>query len=221
MERTAYSTFIFDFDLTLADSSTGILISFKETLAHYGYPLPDDRTIYNTIGMTVHDALCLLSGVPAHPLVDEMRAYYSRVSDGQMSANTFFYPDTARVLNGLKAAGAKTAIVSTKHRRRITESFAMKLPDASVDLIVGGEDVASAKPDPEGLNKAIALLCADRTSVLYVGDSYIDAQTAQNACVAFAAVTTGSTPTERFSAYPCVTVSPTLSGILTRLRIAI
>lgn len=48
-----YKYFVFDFDLTLADSSEGILECFKHVLKEFGYPPKDDRTIYNTIGMTL------------------------------------------------------------------------------------------------------------------------------------------------------------------------
>lgn len=46
-----YRYFVFDFDLTLADSSEGILECFKHVLKEFGYPPKDDRTIYNTIGI--------------------------------------------------------------------------------------------------------------------------------------------------------------------------
>ena len=55
-----YRYFVFDFDLTLADSSEGILECFKHVLKEFGYPPKDDRTIYNTIGMTPVDAFDLL-----------------------------------------------------------------------------------------------------------------------------------------------------------------
>ena len=50
MSKTkSFDAFIFDFDLTLADSSKGILKCFKHTLSEFGYDIPDDNTIYNTI----------------------------------------------------------------------------------------------------------------------------------------------------------------------------
>ena len=79
-----------------------------------------------------------------------------------------------------------------------------------MDFTIGGEMVKSPKPDPEGLNRAIEAVGADRGEVLYCGDTTIDAATAQNGGVDFAAVLNGTTPAEDFGAYPCVHVAPDL-----------
>ena len=71
-----YKAYIFDFDLTLADSSRGILECFKHTLAHFGCDIPDDTTIYNTIGHTLQDSFDILTGIPMNPLREDMRKIY-------------------------------------------------------------------------------------------------------------------------------------------------
>jgi phosphoglycolate phosphatase len=53
--------------------------------------------------------------------------------------------------------------------------------------------------------------------VLYIGDNYIDALTAQNAQVDFAAVTTGSTTAEEFKKYSNVYVGTSLTDIFQHL----
>lgn len=209
-----YKAYIFDFDLTLADSSKGILECFKHTLAHFGYEIPEDRTIYNTIGLTIQDSFDILTNTPMNPLREEMRTVYVEKANEVMSANTFFYEDTLPTLEKLRAEGAKIAIVSTKMRYRIVESFEMQLGAHPYDLIVGLDDVSVPKPDPQGLNKAMELLGIKPDETLYVGDSYIDAETAVNAGVDFAAVTTGSTDKESFMRYPHKVIGSTLSEIL-------
>lgn len=209
-----FGTFIFDFDLTLADSSKGILICFRETLRHFGYPVPDDRTIFGTIGKTVPDSLDILTGIPNNPQREEMRRFYVRTADTYMVANTEFYPETAAVLAALKAAHCRTAVVSTKFRYRIEESFREKLPQETVELLIGGEDVSHHKPAPDGLLLALETLHADLQTALYVGDSYIDAQTAMAAGVAFGAVLTGSTTREEFLRYPCVGIGENLGELM-------
>jgi phosphoglycolate phosphatase len=68
-------------------------------------------------------------------------------------------------------------------------------------VIVGGEDVAAHKPDPESLHLAMARLGAEPGRALYAGDSVTDAETARRAGILFAAVLSGATPREAFSAY--------------------
>jgi phosphoglycolate phosphatase len=49
--------------------------------------------------------------------------------------------------------------------------------------------------------------------VLYIGDSYIDAETALNSGVDFAGVTTGSTTKEDFEKYPHIYIGSSLLDI--------
>jgi phosphoglycolate phosphatase len=69
------------------------------------------------------------------------------------------------------------------------------------EVIVGGEDVAAHKPDPESLVLALGKLRADHNNSLYVGDSVVDAKTAENAGVPFVAVLSGVTPRESFGGF--------------------
>ena len=82
-----------------------------------------------------------------------------------------------------------------------------------MDIIVGGEDVTRAKPDPQGLDLIIERFGADKSDVLYIGDSYIDAETALNSGVDFAGVTTGSTTKEDFEKYPYIYIGSSLLDI--------
>ena len=212
-----YKAYIFDFDLTLADSSKGILICFKHTLSEFGYPIPSDKEIYNTIGMTLVDAFDVLTGIPNNSQREEMRLVYVKKADEEMVRNTFFYDNTLAILQTLQNAGVKVGIVSTKFRYRIEDTFKYQGGSFPVDEIVGGEDVFNAKPSPDGLNIIIERLKVDRCDVLYIGDSYIDAETAQNAGVDFAGVTTGSTSKIDFERYPHIYIGKDLLDIFTSI----
>ncbi|MDE6148997.1 MAG: HAD-IA family hydrolase [Ruminococcus sp.] len=212
-----YKAYIFDFDLTLADSSKGILICFKHTLSEFGYPIPSDREIYNTIGMTLVDAFDELTGIPNNPQREEMRLVYVKKADEEMVRNTFFYDNTLAILQTLQNAGVKVGIVSTKFRYRIEDTFKCQAGSFPVDEIVGGEDVSNAKPSPDGLNLIIERLKVNKCDVLYIGDSYIDAETAQNAGVDFAGVTTGSTSKIDFEKYHHIYIGKDLLDIFTAI----
>lgn len=212
-----YKAYIFDFDLTLADSSKGILICFKHTLSEFGYPIPSDREIYNTIGMTLVDAFDVLTGIPNNPQREEMRLVYVKKADEEMVRNTFFYDNTLAILQTLQNAGVKVGIVSTKFRYRIEDTFKYQGGSFPVDEIVGGEDVFNAKPAPDGLELMVKRLNMDKSDVLYIGDSYIDAEAAKNAGVDFAGVTTGSTSIIDFERYPHIYIGKDLLDIFTSI----
>jgi len=197
-----YKAYVFDFDLTLADSSEAILMCFKHTLAEFGYPIPDDSVIFNTIGLTLAEAFDILTGVENNPKREEMRKVYVKKADEVMVRHTYFYDNVLAILQTLQNAGVKVGILSTKYRYRIEDTFAQQAGSFPYDEIIGGEDVENAKPSPDGLELMVERLGVDKADILYVGDSYIDAQTAQNAGVDFAGVLTGSTTREDFSKYP-------------------
>lgn len=208
-----YKAYIFDFDLTLADSSKGIILCFGEVLRRFGYPVPEDKVIFDTIGMTFKDTFDILTGVKDNPKCEEMRKTAVKVSDEVMSKNTFFYDNVIAVLQSLQNAGVKIGIVSSKMRFRIVETFEMQAHCHPYDLIVGFEDVSKPKPDPEGIEFAIDKFNVDRSEVLYVGDSFIDAETAMNAGVDFAGVTTGSTDADALKKYPNVYVGDSVLDV--------
>lgn len=208
-----YKYFVFDFDLTLADSSQGILECFKHVLKEYNYPEKDDTTIYNTIGLTLVDAFDLLTDTPNNPKREEMRKAYVKKADEVMVKHTYFYDDTIAILQTLQNAGVKVGIVSTKYRYRIVDTFKQQAGSFPVDIVIGGEDVKAAKPDPQGLELIIERFGADKQDVLYIGDSYIDAETAQYAGVDFAGVTTGSTSKADFEKYPNIYIGKSLLDI--------
>ncbi len=82
-----------------------------------------------------------------------------------------------------------------------------------VDFIVGGEDVRIAKPAPEGLLCAVSRAVCDKSEVLYLGDSVVDAETAQAAGVDFAGVLHGMTTREALEVYPHVAIVDDLRRI--------
>lgn len=214
MAANMFDTFVFDFDLTLADSSKAILKCFRHTFAEFGFDIPDDTTIYNTIGLTLEQAFEVLAGVKDAETKKEMRVCYVKKADEVMAAGTVFFPGAVSALEKLKSKGFKVGIVSTKYRYRIVETFEKQGVSPDGVEIIGGEDVTAHKPDPSGLNMIIERLGSEREKVLYVGDSYIDAETAVNAGVSFGGVTTGSTSGEKFAEYPCIAVAENVGRLI-------
>ena len=122
--------------------------------------------------------------------------------------------ETVNVLSALKKSNAKIGIISTKYRYRIKECLDRNLDENIVDIIIGGEDVEHPKPSPEGLKFAIKQLDLEKSSVLYIGDSTVDAETALHAAVDFAGVLNGVTTSDELAAYPHVAVMNDLNGLL-------
>lgn len=209
-----YKTYLFDFDYTLADSSKGIVICFRNVLERHRHTGISDQQIKRTIGKTLVESFALLSGVTDADTLEEYRKEYVKEADRFMTANTRLFPETVSVLQALKEEGAKVGIISTKYRYRIMELAKDHIPEGAIDLIVGGEDVKTAKPSPEGVCMALCKLKTEKEDTLYIGDSTVDAETAQAAGVDFAGVLHGATTAEELAAYPHVKIMTDLNGLL-------
>lgn len=208
-----YTTYLFDFDYTLVDSSRGIVTCFQIVLHRHGYTKVTEGAIKRTIGKTLEDSFSILTGITDTEQLIALRKEYSKESDTYMNVNTFLFPDTVSTLIKLKDQGAKLGIISTKHRYRIQSFLEGKTPDGLFDIIVGGEDVSTPKPDPEGVLYAIGQLNADAGKTIYIGDSTVDAETAQAAEITFVGVTNGMTTREELQVYPNLQIIGSLSEL--------
>ena len=209
-----YTTYLFDFDYTLADSSRGIVTCFHNVLTRHGYTEVTDDDIKRTIGKTLEDSFSILTGVTDAGQLAGFKAEYRKEADTHMTVNTVLFLETKSVLTALKDSGARIGIISTKYRFRIKELLNQHFPEDFMDIIVGGEDVKAAKPSPEGLLLAIKRLHVSKAETLYIGDSTVDAETAQAAGVDFAGVTHGVTTAKELEKYPHRKIMNTLEELL-------
>ena len=197
--KMEYGTYLFDFDYTLADSSRGIVICFRNVLTRHGHTDVTDESIKRTIGKTLEDSFSILTGITDKNTLISYKKEYVKEADIHMTANTKFFPETVAVLKALKKRGAQIGIISTKYRYRIHEMVDQHFPNKFFDIIIGGEDVKKAKPSPQGLLKALRCLHRKKKDTLYIGDSIIDAQTALLAGVDFVGVLNGMTTREELA----------------------
>lgn len=209
-----YKAYLFDFDYTLADSSRGIVMCFRDVLARHGYASVSDDEIRRTIGKTLEESFAILSGVTDADRLELFRKEYVAKADSCMTANTRFFPETVGVLRKLKGNGAKIAVISTKYRYRILEFTDKAIGENFFDMVVGGEDVSQPKPSPEGVWLAMRHLGCGVGECLYVGDSIVDAGTARSANVDFAGVLHGTTTRSELAVFPHVDIMDSLNGLV-------
>ncbi|MDV2447153.1 serine kinase [Elizabethkingia anophelis] len=209
-----YNTYIFDFDYTLADSSKGIIMCFRYVLENYGYHDISDYQIKLTIGKTLEESFSILTGITDKETLTLYAKEYVKKADDWMTANTVLFPETSAVLHALKERGYKIGIVSTKYRYRIMEFVEKEFPKEFFDIVIGAEDVRAHKPDPAGLILAINSLQSGLERCLYIGDSIIDAKTAQAIGVDFYGVLNGITTREELLIYPHIKIADNLNDLV-------
>lgn len=213
-----YKALIFDFDYTLGDSTQGIVQSVLFALAKLGEEPKTTEEIRKTIGLSLKETYFALSNRNDEESALLFDKYFKEKADEVMVPSTQIYEPVKDFFSYLREKDCKIGIVTTKFHYRIDAILAKFAMNDMVDVIVGGEDVKTPKPDPEGLLYAIKQLQLEKKDILYIGDSVVDAKTAQGAEVDFAGVLTGTTSAEDFEKFKNVCIADNLYGIQMLLK---
>jgi len=174
-----YDLLIFDLDGTLVDSAADIARALNATLVEAGLPTHSVESVIRMVGagasQLVERAVGPIEPSRARELTVKFRARYTE----EPVIDTRMYPGVAETMAAL---GKFTKAVVTNKPGRLARTILTELGLAHYFMAVLGEDdVARRKPDPEGVDRLRALAGAPRERVLLVGDSPVDAATAQAA----------------------------------------
>ncbi len=195
---------VFDFDLTLVDSRAGIASCHAYAMRELALPNADSKVAEATamIGLPAHEVFALL--FPGNDQADEYVRLYQVRAGEIMTASTSLLPGARETIEALRRRSVRLGIVSTKLRVRVEEFLRREGLLSSFDAVIGPEDVPTYKPDPEGLLLALERLGVEKSEALYVGDTLIDAETAQSAGVSFIAVLSGFVREEQFEGFEAI-----------------
>lgn len=205
-----YQAVLFDFDYTLGDATDSIYEGFCYGFEKMGLERPDREAVRQTVGHILEDEFTMVTGETDPHRRTEFRRWFQEKVEGRQAELTLLFPGAEELLHALHDRGVKLGVVTSKRCTTLRDILRRYDLLELMDFTVGGEMVQAPKPDPEGLNRGIAAVGVDKNWVLYCGDTTIDAATAQNAGVPFAAVLNGTTPAENFKAFPCVHIAPDL-----------
>jgi phosphoglycolate phosphatase len=209
---------VFDFDLTLADSTAAITECSGYALRALGLPRAEPEHVHRTIGLTLAQSFVALTGRSDPALEAQYARHFISRADEVMVPGARIYPSVAGMLGSLRERGVRLGIVSSELRHRIQAILGKERLEHIVDVVLGAEDVTAHKPDPQGLNAALARLKAGAARSLYVGDHVIDAQTAARAGVGFVAVRTGATSPDAWASDAPTDIISDVGELLPLLR---
>jgi len=211
-ERTIlqYQAILFDFDYTLGDATESIYEGYCYGFTQMGHPQPTLETVRQSVGYTLEDGYSILTGDRSPERRQEFRDWFRQKVEKRQAQTTRLFPGAEDLLTALHSQGVKTGIVTSKHLAALNAILERYNLLPVLDFTIGGEGVSHPKPDPQGLELALAALCVPKSAVLYCGDTVLDAGAAQNAGIPFSAVLNGTTQAEAFTAFPCVHIAPDL-----------
>jgi pyrophosphatase PpaX len=173
-------TVLFDLDGTIVNTNELIVQSFLHSLEGQTPSLVTRDHIIPNMGRPLIEQMVDFSGrEEVADLIDKYRSFNLSKHDELVTE----FPHVRTVIAELHANGIKIGIVTSKIRQ--TTSMGLKLAglDTFISSIVTIEDVAKAKPDPEGIFRALRELNGKPEETIMVGDSHYDIEAAQNAGV--------------------------------------
>jgi phosphoglycolate phosphatase len=211
---------IFDFDLTLVESTEGVTDCANYALQALGLPTVSTDRVRQTIGLTLPHTFHALSGTDDAALMRAYLEHYRMRADAVMLDMVSFIPGAGDALSAIRDLGFRTGVVSSRFRYRIAAMLDRAGLCPAIDVVVGAEDVARHKPDPEGIHKALRALEVTAGRAFYVGDHQVDAEAAAAAGVRFVAVLSGVTGRGGWTSHDAVSVIDSVADLPGVLQIA-
>ncbi|MDO4988468.1 MAG: HAD family hydrolase [Synergistes sp.] len=205
---------IFDFDMTLVDSSYAIVDCMNELAAKFGLREMTRERLLPFLSYTLVDTWREYWGDAKKEWLD----YYTNDVIEHELRDMHLYPNAKRVIETLSSSGVRLAVAS--NRRNVKKVLdAVGLTDY-FDTLVGVNDVASPKPAPDVILKAAEILNVPLDSVVYVGDTDFDITAAKSAPVKGIGMTTGSFTRDKLEKCGAWRVCDDLLEILPLLGVA-
>lgn len=186
-----YQTVIFDLDGTLLDTLDDLANAVNHALQSFGLKTRTKEEVRSFVGNGVVNLMQRAVGeeyLQQSNILAAFREYYKAHCEDKTKP----YDGVMKLLTELKKRGIKTAVVSNK-----MDSAVKALTKTYFDGLIGdavGENEAAGirkKPAPDSLIAVMEKLGVDKQSTVYVGDSEVDIQTADNAGVDCISVTWG------------------------------
>ena len=179
-----FSYFIFDLDGTILDTILDISIAMNEALKLCGYDYSYSkeetmRLVGDGADKAVERALTFhnqdLRGFSA------LKSAYMPLYKARQNDHACPFPNEKESLTKLKEKGAKLFVVTNKPDALAKVVVESHYGQGFFEGIVGARDGVPVKPDPTSLNQLVEQHHIDKSKALYIGDSGVDLQTAENA----------------------------------------
>lgn len=184
---------IFDLDGTLLDTLQDLGDSCNAILEQHGYPTHPlvvyKKFVGNGVQKLIERALPeeARTAETITVLLGAFKTYYEQ----KPVSHTRSYPGIVSLLQELKSLGYLISVASNKYHEAVIPLMQQYFPDIPFDLVLGHRAGHPAKPDPAIVLDSLETLGVDKQNCLYVGDSSVDMDTANNAGVTAIGVTWG------------------------------
>jgi len=190
------SLLIFDLDGTLLDTVADLAASTNYALQLCGFPTHESDAYRFFVGNGINKLFerALPTEEKTQENILRIRKHFLEYYWIHNTDLTTPYPGITSLLVSLQKAGIKLAVASNKYQKGTEKLIQHFFPEINFVAVYGQRDGIPAKPDPTVVYDILAIAKVDKQEALYIGDSGVDMQTAQNSGLEAAGVTWGFRP---------------------------
>ena len=187
----SYQLLIFDLDGTILDTLEDLYLSVNYALKKQDFPERSLEEVRNFVGNGIRKLIerAVPEGTEEQKIQQvhqEFTEYYAL----HCKDNTRPYAGITEVLKTCREKGIKTAVVSNKADYAVQILCKDYFPEL-FDIAVGEKQGVKRKPAPDSVQAVLNALQIPKEQALYIGDSDVDIQTAENAGMHCISVTWG------------------------------
>ena len=208
---------ILDLDGTLLYTVPDIAVATNQALAACGYPVHSEEEIASYIGNGINKLFerALPENARSQDEVLRIRNLFLPYYNEHCADATRPFDGIPELLAGICRHGIKVAVASNKYHPATVKLMQHFFPEIPFCAVFGEREGVPRKPEPVivwDILREAGIHCPavdgpgrnfpdERPSVLYVGDSGVDMQTAVNAGIEAVAVTWGCRTREELASY--------------------
>ena len=176
-----YKAVIFDLDGTLLDTLDDLSDAGNRALAAHGFPTHPPEAYRYFVGDGMRSLCQRILGNHATPdNIEKVQQAFAADYAQNSAVKTAPYDGIPALLGALKTRGLPLAVLSNKPDSMTCQVIERYFPGVFT-IARGQQEGIPRKPAPDGALAIIKQLKLPESQILYIGDSGVDMQTAQNA----------------------------------------
>ena len=186
-----YDTVIFDLDGTLLNTIDDLADGVNYCMRKFGLKEHSVDQVRQFVGNGIRKLMeRAIPGGETHPEFETIFEPFKEYYTAHCRIKTKAYPGIEEMLKTLKDKTVKMAIVSNKNMDAVRELNEIYFSEY-ISLAVGDTAGVRRKPYPDSVLHAMQLLDSRKEHTVYVGDSEVDKETAENAGMDYVLVSWG------------------------------
>ncbi|MGI5825530.1 MAG: HAD family hydrolase [Bacillota bacterium] len=176
-----YDTILWDLDGTLLYTLTDLTNSVNAALTQFNQPAHSQEKVRQFVGNGIRRLMeRAVPGGKNNPLFPEIFAAFKADYAKNCNNNTKPFDGIPEILQKLKTAGYRMAIVSNKIDSAVKDLADIHFSE-TITAAIGDNPEHNKKPAPDNVLLALEQLQSQLSHAIYIGDSEVDIMTAQNA----------------------------------------